>query len=244
MRRSEYIVYADESGSPVLDADQKDFPIFVLVFLIVHKDYYRTDIVPALQQLKFDYIGHDQLILHERDIRRQSGNFAFLQASKDLREAFHKQIGELVTTLDFTMAVTIIDKQKMTSRYSDPMSPYDLALAFCMEKTAKILRDKEDNSGEIHVIFEARGHKEDEHLELEFRRITDGNPKIGRPSPLIAKRVWTPLFADKRSNSSGLQLADLAARPLGLRHLRPEQPNRSARILQKKVAFPGPKVFP
>ena len=33
--RSDYIVYVDESGSPVLDADRKDFPVFVLVFLIV-----------------------------------------------------------------------------------------------------------------------------------------------------------------------------------------------------------------
>jgi hypothetical protein len=32
---SQYIVYADESGSPVLGADAKDFPVFVLVFLIV-----------------------------------------------------------------------------------------------------------------------------------------------------------------------------------------------------------------
>ena len=74
---SQYIVYADESGSPVLGADAKDFPVFVLVFLIVKKTHYIQEVVPRIQQLKFDFVGHDQLILHERDIRRQSGAFCF-----------------------------------------------------------------------------------------------------------------------------------------------------------------------
>ncbi len=241
--RSDYIVYVDESGSPVLDADRKDFPIFVLVFLVVQKDHYCDAVVPALQRLKFEFCGHDQIILHERDIRRQSGEFAFLQVSKALRERFLTRVGEIVAPLEFTLACSIIDKSKLRTRYSDPMSPYDLALTFCLEKTAKVLRQKDDN-GDVHVIFEARGSKEDHHLELEFRRITDGDPQIGQPSPLLQRRVWTPIFAHKKSNATGLQLADLAARPLGLRYLRPDQPNRSVELLSQKIAFPGPKVFP
>jgi type II secretory pathway component PulF len=56
---SDYIIYADESGSPVLSADHEDYPLFVLVFLIVRKAYYATTLVPQIQMLKFDFVGHD-----------------------------------------------------------------------------------------------------------------------------------------------------------------------------------------
>jgi hypothetical protein len=42
------------------------------------------------------------------------------------------------------------------------------------------------------------------------------------------------IFADKKANSSGLQLADLVARPIGLQVIRPEQENKAFNILEKK----------
>jgi hypothetical protein len=85
---SQYIIYADESGSPVLGADATDFPVFVLVFVIVQKKHYVESLVPKVQMLKFNAVGHDQLILHERDIRRQANAFAFLQVNEAVRNAF------------------------------------------------------------------------------------------------------------------------------------------------------------
>jgi hypothetical protein len=60
------------------------------------------------------------------------------------------------------------------------------------------------------------------------------------------------VVADKKTNSEGLQLADLVARPVGLRVLRPNQPNRAWDVLQTKlyagrngvVQGNGLKVFP
>lgn len=60
------------------------------------------------------------------------------------------------------------------------------------------------------------------------------------------------LMADKKSISTGLQLADLVARPIGLRVLRPDQPNRAFDALEPKlrrgtggrVRGFGLKVFP
>ena len=59
------------------------------------------------------------------------------------------------------------------------------------------------------------------------------------------------IFADKRSNSAGLQLADLVARPIGMSVLRPEQQNRAFEALQEKFVQQngrthgwGLKVFP
>jgi hypothetical protein len=39
------------------------------------------------------------------------------------------------------------------------------------------------------------------------------------------------VMANKQSNSTGLQLADLIARPIGLNCLRPEQENKSFEVI-------------
>ncbi len=82
--------------------------------------------------------------------------------------------------------------------------------------------------GKTHVIVEKRGKKEDAELELEFRRVCDGGNYEGTQLP------FEIIFADKRSNSSGLQLADLVARPVGMKILRPGQQNRAYEIIKKK----------
>ena len=43
------------------------------------------------------------------------------------------------------------------------------------------------------------------------------------------------VFADKRTNSAGLQLADLTARPIGRHFLDPGQPNRAWDIIETKL---------
>lgn len=241
---SDFIIYADESGSPVLGADADDFPVFVLVFLIVSKRHYAEHLVPKVQMLKFDAVGHDQIILHERDIRRQSGAFAFLQVSQEVRTAFIDRTTQIMADAEISLCCAIIDKAKLAARYAEPWSPYVLALTFCMEKAAKALLKRGEAGTEINVIFEARGPNEDRHLELEFRRIAAGNPRIGSPDHSIRRFDWVPRFTDKRANSTGLQIADLAARPIGLSYLRPEQRNRAVEVLRTKMEFPHPKCFP
>lgn len=81
--------------------------------------------------------------------------------------------------------------------------------------------------------MECRGKKEDIDLELEFRRICDGENALGQELPFSVK------FANKQVNSAGLQLSDLVARPIGLHILRPEQPNRAFDVLRSKFYCEG-----
>jgi hypothetical protein len=241
---SDYIVYADESGSPVLSADLKDFPVFVLVFVIAAKDDYISRVVPAVQRLKFDFVGHDQIILHERDIRRQSGAFAFLQVDAMMREQFLGRVGELVGNAPIHVACAVIDKKALAMKYVTPWDPYDLALNFCLERTATFLSGKGQRDKKVSIIFESRGETEDRHLELEFRRVVSGAPKVGNRVVQMQHLEWEAIFSSKASNSSGLQVADLLARPIGLRHLRPSQQNRAFETLKPKIISGLPKVFP
>jgi hypothetical protein len=66
-----------------------------------------------------------------------------------------------------------------------------------------------------------------------LRRICDGVNRQNRRLP------FEIIFADKKTNSSGFQLADLVARPVGLNFLRPEQENRAFEILKRKFFCSG-----
>jgi hypothetical protein len=75
-----------------------------------------------------------------------------------------------------------------------------------------------------HVLVECRGKKEDAELELEFRRICDGENPGNQVLP------FDIVFADKKTNLAGLQLADLVARPMGLSYVRPVRTIRRLKL--------------
>lgn len=135
---------------------------------------------------------------------------------------------------------TAIDKRALNDTYKDPDNPYVLALEFCLERAYYLLQDVQQTEKLTHLVVESRGAKEDKDLELAFRRIMD------------KKRIssFDIVFADKRVNSAGLQLADLVAHPIGRHILDPNQENRAFDILEKKFRdYPnyqgrGLKIFP
>jgi hypothetical protein len=243
---SNYIVYVDESGDHSLEAVDANFPVFALSFCIFEKERYVDTVVPSVQRLKFATFGHDAIILHEREIRKQTGPFAFLQYVPQ-RTQFMDALNGLVADAPMTIIAAVIHKQRLTQRYVRPSNPYAIALLFCMERLYAFMRDAGATEQTTHIIVERRGKKEDEELELEFRRIADG-ANMWR----CRMDCFELVFVDKKANSSGLQLADLTARPIGLKVVRPTQPNRAYDIIEGKfrrsptgrVEGWGFKVFP
>ncbi len=140
MEFSDYIIFADESGSPVLDGPDPTFPVFVLNCVLSSKADYADRIVPRLQRLKFDFMGHDQLVLHERDIRRQQKEFAFLQVDAAVRETFLDRMNGIVSSAEIDVIAAVIHKVRLAQKYADPWSPYEIALHFCMETLLRRLR--------------------------------------------------------------------------------------------------------
>lgn len=239
---SDYLIFADESGDHGLVSIDKQFPVFALVFCIVRKQDYVEQIVPAMLRLKMAYWGHDQVILHEHDIRKEKGPFALLRTDPALREQFMNELTELISDMPMQVIASVIDKHALKARYSTPYNPYEVALLFCLERALSVLCRGGETGKRVHVQFESRGRQEDAELELEFRRICNNGSSWGYRRVDFQKLQFAHLFVDKRSNSTGLQLADLVARPLALRHLRPDQPNRALRALDGKLL--NFKVFP
>ena len=105
-----------------------------------------------------------------------------------------------------------------------------IALRLGLESIFHFLAAKGQDSRTTFVVFEARGRNEDKDLELEFRRVCDGQNTFNSQLP------FDIIIAAKQCNSSGLQLADLVARPIGRKTLKPDQANRAYDILAKKFA--------
>lgn len=241
---SDYIVYVDESGDHSLDSLNPEYPVFVLSFCVFHKNIYAEFMTPAVRKLKFSAFGHDMIVLHEIDIRKKKGAFAKL--GKEAREMFLNALTDIVAATDFKLIAVVIDKHKLKSRYIKPVHPYHKALEFGLERIYRFLRSQGQDDRQTHLVCEARGAKEDKELELEFRRIRDGGNYFNKPLP------FELIIADKKTNSEGMQLADLTARPIGLSILRPDQENRALTALESKFYRDGAgnkigmglKVFP
>ena len=223
---SDYVVYVDESGDHSLTSIDDQYPVFVLSFCIFQKEIYTTKVASEVRRLKFETFGHDMVVLHEHDIRKRTG--AFSRLGKEEREAFMEALTAIMEGADFTLLAVVIEKQKLARKYAYPAHPYHLAMEFGLERLNRFMTARGQSDHLTHVICEARGAEEDKELELQFRRICDGANKDGKPYP------FEIMICDKKTNSEGLQLADLTARPVGLSVIRPDQPNRAMAVLEKK----------
>lgn len=241
----DYIVFVDESGDHGMESIDPSYPVFVLVFCIFEKDVYATLAAPAVLRFKFKHFGHDQVILHEHDIRKTKGQFAFL-FDEARRIPFYEDLNGLIAGSPFTLVASAIHKERHRGRYARPDNPYEIATAFGMERIYRHLSSLGCRDGTTHFLFERRGKREDAEVERAFRKVCDGGNRVADHLPF---RI---IMCDKKCNSAGLQIADLIARPIGRRLINSSQRNRAYDIIQRKyrrspqgkIEGWGLKVFP
>ena len=233
---SKYIVYVDESGDHGMQTIDPQYPLFVLAFCVFHKRHYSEHVVSALEKFKFKHFGHDQVVLHENEIRKEKGSFNIFR-SRDEKSQFLDDLTEIIDASNFILITCVIDKRNLKTHADASSNPYHIALGFCLETLFEFLHEKDQHEQQTHVVVECRGKKEDNDLELEFRRICDGSNRLGHQLP------FDVIFSDKQAMSSGLQLADLVARPIGLSVLKPEQKNKAFEVLKRKLYCDGGREY-
>jgi hypothetical protein len=143
------------------------------------------------------------------------------------------QLDSIVTESNFVLIACVVDKLRLAKDGGTGANPYNLALGACLEALHDFVSEKGQAQVKTHVLVECRGKKEDAELELEFRRICDGANARGANLP------FDVIFADKKTNLPGLQLADLVARPIGINYLRPAHRNRAFDLLRPKFLCAG-----
>lgn len=199
------LIYIDESGDHAEAATNPEYPIFVVVACVFSPENYARRFVPSLLEFKLRHWSHESVVLHEREIRKSIGEFSFL-FDRAVREIFLQELSGVIKDSGAELAAVVWDK-----RGSSPVRSY----ADCLVRLLGVIEARHGNHGEPSVaVIESRGNKEDEGV-----RIAVVQSGLG-PS-------WRLHFAPKARNIPGLQLADLCARPIGLKVLAPERKNRA-----------------
>ena len=148
----------------------------------------------------------------------------------EIRKDFMEGLNEIFTESPMTIIAAAIDKSPFVKKHSDVPNPYNVAMQFGLERLYQWLSAVNEHEKETMVVFEARGKKEDAELELEFRRVCDGL------NSLKQRMSFNCIIKNKLANSGGLQLADLIARPIGRKVIKPDQENRAFEIIETKLA--------
>ena len=240
------IVYLDETGDHSLEKEDKDFPVFALVMMVCDQDGYRDVLVPMVNRLKFDYFGHECVIIHSRDIRKAQQDFGFL-TDPNKRQPFYERINQIMSAPCYDLIASVIKKQEHKTKYGrNATNPYDLALTFALERLLPLLES--EGQTEVHIIAEARGKREDDELRLSFlNTVTYGTDFI--PADRFRKVTFHLLFKPKAMNVVGTQLADLAAYPIARYVINPGRPLPAYEVVRKRF-YVGPgwvhglKIFP
>jgi hypothetical protein len=239
-----YIAYFDESGDHGMAKIDPTFPVFVLCGCVFRVDAYLGHDLPAFSSIKFKYFGHDAVIFHSREIRKQLGYFQILQ-DVQLRQTFMADVATHYQKSSATLIAAAINKSKHKYQYAQPVDPYSISLLFCLERLFGHLKDCGATEENTVCVFEQRGKAEDESLAAHFAKICGGANQWG---PLPFRIV----FASKMTNMPGLQIADLAAYPIARHVMDPKAANpafnaiypRFRRSPSGQVPGWGLKIFP
>lgn len=205
MNRGMRLIYIDESGDHGVDNRNGEYPVFVLAACSFESADYLGHFLPALVEFKLRHWGHELVVLHEREIRRPQGEFSFL-LNAPKRAVFLEELGRLVRCSRASIQAVAWDKRGAGRRFS-----YGACLNHLLEGLSSVAVDA---TPPPPIILESRGRHEDERT---FEALGD----------LDLKRFGAIRFIEKKANVAGLQLADLCARPIGMRILRPESANRA-----------------
>jgi hypothetical protein len=74
----------------------------IIVFCIFRNQEHASQVASAVQQSKFKHFGHDMVILHEHDIRKDKGAFSLLK-TKAKKEVLQNELTDMVKAAPFTL---------------------------------------------------------------------------------------------------------------------------------------------
>lgn len=89
-----YHLFIDESGDPSLSSINSDFPVFNLLGCLFD-DLAYSKICVEVENLKKEFFGTENTILHNRDIRKCEGVFAKL-FDLEIKAQFYRKLNRIL----------------------------------------------------------------------------------------------------------------------------------------------------
>jgi hypothetical protein len=205
------VMFLDESGDHNLENIDPNYPVFVLGGVIVDRTYARTVIQSRVQQLKRDFFGRDDIILHTGDIVRAQKDFASLKDA-GLKDRFIEALTLMMQELDYTVVACVIQKPAYAAkRGTNAVDVYRYSIEILVERFCDEIGAIEDGG---MIFAETRRADLDHDLNLAWEQLKrTGTRFVG--SNVIDARIVDLSLKDKRLNIAGLQLADLVVLPIG-----------------------------
>jgi len=243
-----YLVFVDESGDPGLRSANPEYPVFGLAAVVCLEREYATRIDRQVKQFKQSALEDAGIRLNARQIAKQHGPFAGL-ADRDRRRQFSQALSELLNTLPLTIMAAVLNKRMHAREYgSFGRGAYAFTLPFLMERLVYLMSSRHDGAS---VIVQSHGKAEDAALRAVWDEHLASGSYYHAPSE-FSSRLTKLDCRPSSENSSGLQLADLAAAACARFVLDPIQPNAvfsalSAKLYQGTFTEPdrfGLKVIP
>lgn len=244
-------VYLDECGTHALGKEEA-FPVFALAATIIREED-EAAIDEAWRDWKTSWFGRPDVVMHEPEIRHRQSVFR-----TERGEAAIADLPNILPSLDFGAVCVVLHRPDFLANYGEgpldsslPSHGYLMALDFLIERCTFALTEIYGNA-RATLVAESRGPKEDAQLQYEFARLhLDGTSYVHES---WFRQQFHPgiRFQGKNENVTGLQLADLLARPVAEKVIEPESdPDRWTVFRQKlcvgkqtKNSIIGLKVIP
>ena len=200
-----------------------NYPVFVLVGLLVGETYYSRTLVPRVKAVK-EQNGFDRaVLLHSSSIRRHEREFSVLSDSNRCNR-FYESLNKMFRTSRIRVYAVVIDKQRLRERLIWAPDPYNVSLSLLLSLTCGRRGMPTPWPPNVaRIVAESRGRREDKQLQSEYQRLRrSGLPSYGaegvqgRRAQTVGRVFPARIdFAGKKKVVAGLELADLAAYPLG-----------------------------
>lgn len=210
----EYYLFLDESKP------NTNFENFTLGGVAIEKEDYETKLKPAVNALKIECFGNDQVILHEIEIRKKEGDFSGI--TKKQQEDFFKHLKKLFvdSNLLTVLAVSVnIDDLDRLYKADDRNDIYYIALQLLMENFVQFL-SIHDGMGTVYL--ESTDVANNAKLQNLFH-LLKATGTLFVKKEILQARLYTINFAIKSENVIGLQLADFIPNPLARQALSKKQ---------------------
>jgi len=244
-----YYFFLDETGDHGLSYIDPNFPLFLLCGCLFSEDEFRVA-CRKVDELKLKYFKTTEMILHSRDIRKCEGVFQIL-FDLNIKKSFYEDLNELMKELRYTVISSAINKEEFIKKYGKGADdPYHVSFSFIMERII-FYTDSIDRAGQVVIVPERRGRKEDDLFVSHYNSIMDSGT-FHVSSERFKQRIVQLKFCKKRDNNIGSQIADLTAYPLARFVLNPKEPYIPFQAIREKIYCNtkrqiegyGLKVFP
>jgi len=243
-----YYLYIDECGDQNLESFSPTFPIFTLCGILVADDKVEQ-LNQQVKDLKKQFWGDKNIILHSRDIRKCQKGFEIL-FDLNIKQQFYEAINHILAQNNVYVIVSCsIMKEPYIRQFGKLNDVYGQSLSFVIERAIFCVDNKvPEGEGRIHSIVERRGKREDKALLGYYLQLLEKGT-YWVDALRMKDRMESFEFKWKSDDVIGLQIADLIAYPLTRHVLNPNQVNLAfdviePNIFQQEGKILGLKVFP